>query len=79
MIKLFIIHGIIFIIIFSYYDYEVFQKLFNMHIIETIKDSNKLEEYYKICTKGKLKENLKKLKIQKFQLYQLFIIEVNIF
>lgn len=54
MIKLFIIHGIIFIIILSYYYYEVFQKLFNIYIIETIKDSSKLEEYYKICTKGKL-------------------------
>ena len=54
MNKIFIIIGINFLIILSYHYYKVFQKIFNMYIIETKKDSSKLETYYKICNKGKL-------------------------
>ena len=54
MQKLFTIIGAIFIIILTNHYYQAFQKIFNMDIIEAIKDSSKLETYYKICSKGKL-------------------------
>lgn len=54
MIKLLIIKGIIFILIFSFIYYKIFIKIFNVFNIETRRDSSKLEVYYKICNSGKL-------------------------
>ena len=56
MQKLFNIIGAIFIIILTNHYYQVFQKMFNMDIIEAIKDSSKLETYYRLLIKRKFEK-----------------------
>lgn len=65
MIKLLIIKGIIFILIFSFIYYKIFINIFNVYNIETRRDSSKLEAYYKICNSGKLIIKRKFEKIEK--------------
>ena len=64
MSKLLIIFGILLIHILSFNYNEIIKFIFDIYLFEKKKDFHKLENYYKICKKGKLikKNNFDKVK-----------------